>query len=482
MQSVFFHIDVNSAYLAWESLERLNAGEALDLRTIPSIIGGDEESRRGIVLSKSLPCKPYGIQTGESLVSARKKCPNLVVIPASFGVYERYSDAMIEYLHRFSDRVQQYSIDEAFVDYTHMERHFGPPFEAADKIREGIRKEFGYTVCVGVGPNKLLAKMATELRKPNFTNTLMHNELDKMWRLPIEDLFMAGRATAPKLRQLGIQTIGDLARFDVRYLEPTFKSQSHTLWEYANGIDHSAIEPHHAPAKSVGNSTTIPYDITRYDDANRVLLHLCESTGKRLRHTGMATGVISIGIRNSAFEYYTHQRKLTCPTDNTTEMYYHTVALFRDAWRREPIRQLGVRAEKLVDANYAQLSLEEGMPPAESLFGYHAADDYFGHGTAGDAFGNIADGSMTGDFFNYKKLRRGIRRDIDRQKKLDTSIDAIRTRFGDEAVMRASFLRALDRGDDTPESTSHSDGFVSSGKKSDFTLNRFSPFRATGGL
>ena len=445
MQSVFFHIDVNSAYLAWEALERLAAGETLDLRTIPSIIGGDEESRRGIVLSKSLPCKPYGIQTGETLMSARKKCPGLVVIPASFDVYERYSDAMIEYLHQFSDRVQQYSIDEAFVDYTHMERHFGPPLAAADKIREGIYKEFGYTVCVGVGPNKLLAKMATELRKPNFTNSLMHHELDKMWRLPIEDLFMAGRATVPKLRQLGIQTIGDLARFDVRYLVPTFKSQSHTLWEYANGIDHSKIEPHHAPAKSVGNSTTIPYDITRYDDANRVLLHLCESTGKRLRRTGMAAGVVSIGIRNSAFEYYAHQRKLTCPTDSTTELYYHASALFRDVWKNEPVRQLGVRAEKLVDANYAQLSLEE-----------------------------------------YRRPSKGMSK----------SIDAIRLRHGDEAVMRASFLRGVDFGDiecpvpvatrstryDTTESTSHSDGFVSSGKKSDFTLNRFSPFRATGGL
>jgi len=482
MQSVFFHIDVNSAYLAWESLERLAAGETLDLRTIPSIIGGDEESRRGIVLSKSLPCKPYGIQTGESLVSARKKCPNLVVIPASFGVYERYSDAMIEYLHQFSDRVQQYSIDEAFVDYTHMERHFGPPFEAADRIREGIRKEFGYTVCVGVGPNKLLAKMATELRKPDFTNTLMHNELDKMWGLPIEDLFMAGRATAPKLRQLGIQTIGDLARFDVRYLEPTFKSQSHTLWEYANGIDHSTVEPHHAPAKSVGNSTTIPYDITRYNDANRVLLHLCESTGKRLRRTGMAAGVISIGIRNNAFEYYSHQRKLTCPTDSTTEMYYHAVALFRDVWKREPIRQLGVRAEKLVDANYAQLSFEEGRLPSESLFGYDTVDDSYGHGTHSgfDMSNGVLDGGAAGDFFGYTTSR--VRRDTDRQKKLDASIDAIRTRFGDEAVMRASFLRAFDRSDDTPESTSHSDGFVSGGKKSDFTLNRFSPFKATGGL
>ncbi|MCL2604823.1 MAG: DNA polymerase IV [Defluviitaleaceae bacterium] len=423
-KAVVFHIDVNSAYLAWESLERIKAGEIVtvvingrecqisDLRAIPSIVGGDPETRRGIVLSKSLPCKPYKIQTGESLMSAVKKCPGLYVAPARFGIYERYSDDLITYLHNFSDRVQQYSIDEAFVDYTHMERHFGSPLEAADKIRNGIREAFGFTVSIGVGPNKLLAKMATGLRKPDFTNTLLEGEIGKMWALPIEELFMAGRATAPKLRKLGIQTIGDLARFDVRYLVPTFKSFSHVLWNYANGIDDSAVEPHHSAAKSVGNSTTIPFDVTRYDDANRVLLNLCESVGKRLRLTHTAASSISIGIRNSDFIHYSHQRRCS-PTDNTTTLYNHAAQLFKEAWKRDPVRQLGVRADKLSDSRMGQLN----------LFGQE---------------------------------------ETDRQMRLDASIDSIRRRFGDEAVMRASFL--------------------CKDEKRDHTLDRFSPFRSTGGL
>ena len=410
--AIFFHIDVNSAYLAWESLARLKMGLS-DLRDVTAVVGGDEASRRGIVLSKSLSCKPFNIQTGESLMEARKKCPTLVVAPARYGVYEQYSEDMITWLHQFSDRVQQYSIDEAFIDYTHMERHFGSPLAAADTIRNGIRETFGFTVCVGIGPNKLLAKMATELRKPDFTNTLMADELEKMWVLPIEELFMAGRATSPKLRKLGIQTIGDLARFDVKLLEPTFHSFAHTLWQYANGIDDSKIEPHYAPTKSVGNSTTVPYDIKTAEDADRVLLHLCESVGKRLRQTHTAAKVLSVGIRNNDFVYYSHQRKMSIPTDNTTALYRLASQLFREVWKHEGVRQLGVRADKLCDSRIEQLT----------LFGQE---------------------------------------EIDKQKKLDASIDAIRTRFGDASVMRASFLCKED--------------------KRDHSLDKFSPFRQTGGL
>lgn len=408
-----FHIDVNSAYLSWEALERLNEGEKIDLRSIPSIVGGDPVERRGIVLSKSLPCKPYKIQTGESLYMALQKCPYLTIVPARFQLYEHHSNKLMLYLNQFSDRLQQYSIDEAFIDYSYMEEHFGPPMEAADKIRKGIEAELGFTVSIGVGPNKLLAKMATNLRKPNFTNSLFHSEIEKLWALPIEDLFMAGRATAPKLRRIGIQTIGDLARFDVKYLTPHFKSFSHLLWQYANGIDDSEVESSHAAAKSIGNSTTIPYDVSNYEEANRILLHLCESVGKRLRQNNYAASVISVGIRDNNFDYYSHQRKINSPIDSTSELYRHTVALFKEGWRHRPVRQLAVRAEKLSDSRISQLS----------LFDQQARD---------------------------------------KQKKLDRSIDAMRERFGDEALMRASFLCK-----DTKENHS---------------LYRFSPFRSAAML
>ena len=410
---VIFHIDVNSAYLAWEAIERLKEGETQDIRLIPAIVGGDPATRRGIVLSKSLLCKPYKIETGESLFSALKKCAGLSIFPARFNLYEKYSEGMIEYLNQFSDRVQQYSIDEAFVDYTFMEEHFGPPMIAADKIRNGIKEKFGFTVCVGVGPNKLLAKMATELRKPDFTNSLFPNEIEKMWALPIEELFMAGRATAPKLRRIGIQTIGDLAHYDVKYLVPHFKSFAHMLWRYANGIDDSEVAVSHAPAKSIGNSTTTPFDVTSYEDANRILLHLCEAIGKRLRKNNVSAAVISVGIRNKSFEYYSHQKKISVPTDITTELYRHTMQVFKEGWRKEPIRQLGVRAEKLYDSQFAQIPL-------------------FDQG------------------------------EMEKLKKVDRSVDIIRQRFGDEAVMRATFL---------------CDGY-----KDGHSLDKFSPFRATGGL
>ena len=411
---VIFHIDVNSAYLAWEAVERLKAGEPQDIRDIPSIVGGDPATRRGIVLSKSLPCKPYKIQTGESLYSALKKFPGLTIIPSRFGVYEKYSDNMMKYLDQFSDRVQPYSIDEAFIDYTFMEEHFGSPMEAADKIRNGIKEKFGFTVCIGVSSNKLLAKMATELRKPDFTNSLFPDEIEKMWALPIEELFMAGRATAPKLRRIGIETIGDLAHYDVKLLTPIFKSYAHVLWQYANGIDDSAVETQYAPAKSIGNSTTIPFDVNNFEDANRILLHLCESVGKRLRESNVAASVISVGIRNNSFQYYSRQMKIGAPTDSTSELYHYATQIFREGWKREPLRQLGVRAEKLNDSRVFQMT----------LFG----DD---------------DGR-------------------EKQKTLDRSIDAIRGRFGDESVMRASFLCCEN--------------------KSEHSLEKFSPFRSAGGL
>jgi len=410
---VIFHIDVNSAYLSWEAIERLKSGETQDLREIPSIVGGDPATRRGIVLSKSHLCKPYKIQTGESLYTALKKCANLTIVPARFNLYEKYSDDMMVYLEQFSDRVQQYSIDEAFVDYTFMEEHFGPPMEAADKIRIGIQEKFGFTVCIGVSSNKLLAKMATELRKPNFTNSLFPQEIEKMWALPIEELFMAGRATAPKLRRIGIHTIGDLAHYDIRFLTPHFKSFAHVLWQYANGIDSSDVSITHGPAKSIGNSTTIPVDITTFEDANRILLHLCESVGTRLRKNNYAASVISVGMRNNSFEYYSRQKKISIPTDSTSALYRHVVQIFKEGWRRDPLRQLGVRAEKLSDSSFTQMSL-------------------FDQG------------------------------DTDKVKKLDRSIDTIRERFGDNAIMRATFL--------------------SQEKKKDHSLYKFSPFRSTGTL
>ena len=244
MSRIIFHIDVNSAFLSWTAVDRLKKGEEIDIRTIPSIIGGDSESRRGIVLAKSTPAKKYGIITGEPIAMALRKCPELVSFPPDFHLYSENSRKMFQILSEYSDRIEQFSIDEGFLDYTGMERLFGPPIEAAETIRRRIQKELGFTVNIGVSTNKILAKMAGELEKPDKLITLFPEEIEeKLWPLPVEELFMIGKRTAPRLHNMGIHTIGDLAKFPLPFLEKEFKSFGKMMHCYANGIDDSVVEP-----------------------------------------------------------------------------------------------------------------------------------------------------------------------------------------------------------------------------------------------
>ena len=191
---VIFHIDVNSAYLSWEAVYRLQHGESVDLRTIPSIVGGDPKTRRGIVLAKSIPAKKYKIQTGETVLQAVMKCPDLVIVPPRYDVYIQASSAMLDILKQYSPKIQRFSIDEVFLDYTYMERHFGDPVTAAHRIKDHIHKELGFTVNIGISTNKLLAKMAGDFEKPNKVHTLFPEEIEeKMWPLPIENFLCAGQ-------------------------------------------------------------------------------------------------------------------------------------------------------------------------------------------------------------------------------------------------------------------------------------------------
>ncbi|NLD51100.1 MAG: DNA polymerase IV, partial [Clostridiaceae bacterium] len=258
-----FHIDVNSAYLSWEAANRLQHGEALDLREVPSVVGGDEASRHGIVLAKSLPAKKFKIHTGESLFAARQKCPNLIVIPPHYDLYMQCHKAMMDVLHNFSPTIQIFSIDECFLDYTEMEAIWGSPLEAASAIKERIKKELGFTVNIGISNNKLLAKMGGDLKKPDMIHTLYPEEVpEKMWPLPVEDLYMVGRATAPKLHQMGIYTIGQLANADIELLKYKLKSFGQLIRDYANGIEDSQVaKGGRPPIKGIGNSTTISFDV-----------------------------------------------------------------------------------------------------------------------------------------------------------------------------------------------------------------------------
>ena len=301
MKSIVFHIDVNSAFLSWEAVYRLaHKGGKLDLREIASAVGGDITLRHGIILAKSIPAKVYGIKTGESIPEAKKKCPNLVLVPPNYGLYEQCSAAFMEILREYSDVVEQYSIDEAFVDMSTSCHLFGTPEQTAVQIKDRIREKLGFTVNIGISTNKLLAKMASDFQKPDRMHTLYPEEIkEKMWPLPVSDLFFVGRATATKLLSMGIRTIGELADADPVWLKKMLKKQGEIIWGFANGIDLSPVLAQPPANKGYGNSTTTPYDVTDVETADRVLLALSETVGNRLRADRVQAGMVSVGIRYS---------------------------------------------------------------------------------------------------------------------------------------------------------------------------------------
>lgn len=362
MGRTIFHIDVNSAFLSWTAVERLRLGDSVDLRSIPSIIGGDSTMRRGVVLAKSTPAKKYGIVTGEPIGMALQKCPDLVCAPPDFHLYSLCSQKMFAILGDYSDRVEQYSIDEGFLDYTGMERLLGPPLETAELIRRRIREELGFTVNIGVSSNKLLAKMAGELEKPDKLITLFPNEIEeKLWPLPAEELFMVGRRTAPRLRKMGIRTIGDLAGYPLPLLEKEFKNYGKMLHAYANGIDDSPVVPavDTEEVKSIGNSTTTSFDVEDRETAYKILLALSETVSMRLRGHKLCAQEIAVTLKSSDFKVYSHQKQLINAIDCTNAVYETAKEIFDEAWKQEPLRLLGVRAGKLCTEDCVQLSILE---------------------------------------------------------------------------------------------------------------------------
>ena len=275
-RNVIFHIDVNSAFLSWEAVYRLHhLGGKEDLREKVSAVGGDMAMRHGIILAKSIPAKKFHIKTGETILEAKQKCPELILVPPNYGLYEKCSKAFMDILRRYSPDVEQYSIDEAFVDMTGTEGLWGDPVTAAYRMKDQIRDTLGFTVNIGISENKLLAKMASDFQKPDRVHTLWHNEIeDKMWPLPVSELFFVGRATAKKLFNLGIHTIGELAHADPHLLKVHLKKHGEVIWAFANGMDVSVVQSEASANKGYGNSTTIAFDVTDASTAKLVLLAL----------------------------------------------------------------------------------------------------------------------------------------------------------------------------------------------------------------
>lgn len=302
--SLIFHIDVNSAFLSFEAAYRLQKGCSLDLRNIPAVVGGDPSSRHGIVLAKSIPAKKYKIETGEPIYSAKIKCPKLYVVPPNFELYIMCSKAMVELFKTYTPLVEQFSIDECFLDFSNMENHYDDHILLANNIREHVKKELGFTVNIGISTNKLLAKVASDFKKPDLVHTLYPHEIkEKMWPCAVEDLFMVGKSTVKKLHNLNIFTIGDLANYDLKILKDVFKSHGETIWLFANGIENSKVKVlGKTSAKAMGNSRTIEFNVEDRSTAHKIILSLCETVAMRLRKSGNFASLVSISFRDYNFK------------------------------------------------------------------------------------------------------------------------------------------------------------------------------------
>lgn len=393
MNELWYHVDVNSAFLSWSAAHEIYIrGGDRDLRTVPSVIGGSEKDRHGIVLAKSGPAGRFGIRTGETLVEARSKCPGLIIAPPDYELYVTCSRALISLLSQYSHHIHQYSIDEAFCAMDGTEALWGNPVAFAQQLGAEIRDTLGFTVNIGVSDCKLLAKMASEFQKPDRVHTLFRNEIaSKLWPLPVEDLFWVGRATSRKLRALGIRTIGELAAADRELIRQHLKKHGEFIWDYANGRDTSPFLQELPENKGYGNSMTVPMDVTDADTARQVILSLTETVCARLRADGMKAGCVGISITDRDFRHASRQQTLVSATDTTLELYRAACRIFDGLWDRAPIRQMGVYTSRVTHDTAYQYNLF--------------------------------------DLDRYEKYTR-----------LDEAIDEIRGRYGEDSVMRAVFL------------------------------------------
>jgi DNA polymerase-4 len=356
------HVDVNSAFLSWSAVQRLKDGDKTDLRMIPSAVGGDEKQRKGIILAKSIPAKKMGVQTGEAIWQAKQKCPGLVVVPGDYDLYSHMSNLFMAVARDYSPVIQQYSIDECFIDYTGMEGVMGPCEQAADRLRQAIRDRLGFTVSVGVSSCKVLAKMAGELKKPDAVSTVYRYELaDKLWPLPVRELFMVGPATERRLHSLGIFDIGGIARADPALLQRHMGKHGVLIWNYANGVDPDPVVPgDDVPMKSYSQSATLPRDMRGPEELLPVFARLCTALGYRMRDGGGCCRVVSIYFRDKVFRGWGRQKRLERATDITFELMRALTDLFWRTYDGSDIRAVGVAFSDIIPSECFSFSLFDG--------------------------------------------------------------------------------------------------------------------------
>ena len=397
MASIIFHIDVNSAYLSWTAVEQLKNGSTVDLREIPAIIGGDQKSRHGVVLAKSPAAKRYGIRTGEPVANAFRKCPNLVTAPPDHRMYREKSRLLMDYLRTFTKEIEQVSVDECYMDFTGIADRWNSPVDGAVEIKDGIKERFGFTVNIGISTNKLLAKMASDFEKPDRIHTLYPEEIkEKMWPLPIGELYMAGKSSVEVLKKLEINTIGDLAQSDPRLIMLHLKSHGKMLWEFANGIGTSVVQSEPDEAKGIGNSTTLSEDAATMEEIRPVFERLAQSVGGRLKKAGKKAGMVSMEIKYYDFRTVSHQIQLDKPANDPEVLKETACSLFLEVWSGEPVRLLGIRTSKLTD---------EAAPEQLSIFDIEIPKE-----------------------------------PDEKHKRLKKAMDELNERFGEGAVMKASLM------------------------------------------
>ena len=357
-ERIIFHIDVNNAFLSWHAVLLLKEGYKTDIRMIPAIIGGSEKERRGIVLAKSPIAKKYKIVTAETIYSAKKKCPILKVFPPNYKWYYKKSNELMKYLSNYSPLLEQYSVDECFLDMTGMNYLYNNYIDLAYKIKEEIKQKFGYTVNIGIGNNKLCAKMASDFLKPDKVHTLFNNEIkEKLWPLPVAKLFMVGKKTTEKLNKLNIKTVYDLSRADEKTLYKHFKNQAIYLKEAACGIDNTKVEPRKDTTTSISVSETLSHDEEDPVKLKEILFRQTEEVTRELRYQKQYTNTVAVIFKNNKFINYSAQMKLSNPTDNTKEIYKNIIKVFENNYKEDPIRLIGVRLSGLSSHKDIQLSL-----------------------------------------------------------------------------------------------------------------------------
>ena len=398
MERLIFHVDVNSAFLSWEAARRVKEGLP-DLREIPSCIGGDPKSRRGIVVAKSIPAKKYGVITGEPVSMALRKCPELVCVPGDFALFETCSRAFKKICASYAPVMESFSIDEVFLDMSGTEKIYPDPVKLACEIKDRIREELGFTVNIGIGTNKLLAKMASDFEKPDKVHTLFPAEIPtKMWPLPVRDLLFLGKASEQKLIKAGIKTIGEMARYPETEIQRLLGEKTgHQLYEYANGRDDSPVRGEREEAKGYSAETTTEEDIVTYEQAFSLLLAQCDVVAARMRKDGKKCSCVSVTYRMLDFRTRSHQKKLGNPTDVTEEIFVQVKNLLYECWQCQPLRLIGVALTDLTSDDFRQMSLFENTE-------------------------------------NHEK-----------QKKVDGVVDDIRKRFGNGMIVRGSTMKTADK-------------------------------------